>query len=524
MRGFESEYDANGNLLLTRIPAVIELGFLHYGSGHLHQIIVGGAPFCDIERDASHVPRMLTHKALVSRLRYDAAQQLTGIDTGLARGGDEAADPAPTPILSSSFAYDPDGDLVAIDRIAPWGREGMRFRYDADRRVVAQGGTQLPPRPLYWDEASNPIDGPGQRAQDNMVRSLGAMSAGYDGFGRLRERQSAEGQLGLEWNAFHELVGVRGQCHGESVFEQYAYDAFGRRITKVTNGSEIAFTWEGERLLMEENDEERRIFVYHDDSQEPIGFILSPARPPEPGDADGERRFVYLHDGPSGAPFALTDEEGAVLWHASYDAFGAATATDDSPAAGRLPVQPLRLQGQYFDAATGLCYNRFRYFDPLDGRFISPDPIGLLGGENVYAYAPNPFAWIDPLGLKLQNKIDGELRQAAAVKKIQKDAPAGAKLQEECPLRSCKSGKIMKDTKKTGPKNDRRYRTRRLDVVVINKGAVVRAVEVTSKTASKDDQLAKEDRIRARGGTCIKDRETKELIPVPMASELMRLP
>lgn len=31
--------------------------------------------------------------------------------------------------------------------------------------------------------------------------------------------------------------------------------------------------------------------------------------------------------------------------------------------------------------------------------FISRDPIELLGGFNVFAYAPNPVGWIDPWGL-----------------------------------------------------------------------------------------------------------------------------
>jgi len=42
---------------------------------------------------------------------------------------------------------------------------------------------------------------------------------------------------------------------------------------------------------------------------------------------------------------------------------------------------------------------RFYYYDPDIGRFISQDPIGLLGGVNLYQYAPNPVSWIDPLGL-----------------------------------------------------------------------------------------------------------------------------
>nr|WP_206514366.1 RHS repeat-associated core domain-containing protein [Burkholderia cenocepacia] len=58
--------------------------------------------------------------------------------------------------------------------------------------------------------------------------------------------------------------------------------------------------------------------------------------------------------------------------------------------------QNLRFQGQYLDRETGLHYNTFRFYDPDIGRFINPDPIGLMGGVNLYRYAPNPIAWIDP--------------------------------------------------------------------------------------------------------------------------------
>ncbi|WP_366526432.1 RHS repeat-associated core domain-containing protein [Pseudomonas sp.] len=35
---------------------------------------------------------------------------------------------------------------------------------------------------------------------------------------------------------------------------------------------------------------------------------------------------------------------------------------------------------------------------PDVGRFTTPDPIGLLGGLNLYQYAPNPIGWVDPWG------------------------------------------------------------------------------------------------------------------------------
>jgi RHS repeat-associated protein len=49
-----------------------------------------------------------------------------------------------------------------------------------------------------------------------------------------------------------------------------------------------------------------------------------------------------------------------------------------------------------------LFYNRFRYYDPAVGRYISPDPIGLLGGANAYGYTPSTTGAIDPYGLANQ--------------------------------------------------------------------------------------------------------------------------
>ncbi|WP_415843134.1 RHS repeat-associated core domain-containing protein, partial [Yersinia entomophaga] len=59
----------------------------------------------------------------------------------------------------------------------------------------------------------------------------------------------------------------------------------------------------------------------------------------------------------------------------------------------------LKFAGQLLDEESGLHYNRFRYYDPQACCYLSPDPIGLAGGENTYGYVHNPLGWIDPLGL-----------------------------------------------------------------------------------------------------------------------------
>ncbi|TDB41262.1 sugar-binding protein, partial [Photorhabdus khanii subsp. guanajuatensis] len=58
-----------------------------------------------------------------------------------------------------------------------------------------------------------------------------------------------------------------------------------------------------------------------------------------------------------------------------------------------------RFCGQYKDEESGLFYNRFRYYSPETGQYLSPDPLGLAGGVNPYGYVHDPVSWIDPLGL-----------------------------------------------------------------------------------------------------------------------------
>ncbi len=110
--------------------------------------------------------------------------------------------------------------------------------------------------------------------------------------------------------------------------------------------------------------------------------------------ADGSTATYFVHTDHLGTPQVMTDINQDIVWEADYNPFGKAIVTTE------LVENNVRFPGQYFDEETGLHYNYFRDYDPLTGRYIESDPIGLSGGLNTYSYvANNPIRYSDRLGL-----------------------------------------------------------------------------------------------------------------------------
>ncbi|HGZ2397588.1 TPA: RHS repeat-associated core domain-containing protein, partial [Escherichia coli] len=108
-----------------------------------------------------------------------------------------------------------------------------------------------------------------------------------------------------------------------------------------------------------------------------------------------ERKLHLYHCDHRGLPQALISPEGETAWQGEYDEWGNLLGETSA----QHLQQPYRLPGQQYDEESGLYYNRHRYYDPLQGRYITQDPIDIKGGWNLYSYALNPVSWIDPLGL-----------------------------------------------------------------------------------------------------------------------------
>jgi len=123
---------------------------------------------------------------------------------------------------------------------------------------------------------------------------------------------------------------------------------------------------------------------------------------------DSQARIYAIHTDHLGTPQAVTDEHQHIVWQAETTPFGQAKVTYAKVSASttgetirnKVFEMSLRLPGQVYDAETGLNQNYYRDYDPTLGRYTTPDPTGIEGGLNPYAYVnSNPLTNIDPLGL-----------------------------------------------------------------------------------------------------------------------------
>ena len=279
--------------------------------------------------------------------------------------------------IHRSYTYDPAGNLTAKHD----SLKGPRHcTYDPMGRITQSIDPENRIDELLYDPAGDLLKHLPETDTDLRHADFNHTRYSFNAAGNLVERRSRDTTARLAWDDQNRLTAIRTSTGDQTT---YTYDALGRRRQKNVNGKRTTFTWDGDALLAEQNEDGAvREYVYYPGTFEPLALI----------DPDGQ--VYYYHNDVNGLPQELTRSNGDIVWSADYDALGRVEKllVEDV-------VQPLRMQGQYYDQETGLCYNRYRYFDPNSCSFISQDPVGLAAGENVYGYAPNVWGWVDPLGL-----------------------------------------------------------------------------------------------------------------------------
>ena len=328
--------------------------------GRVARLDLSNGTFEEARFDGYRRPRSVTRTAGTTTYDYDDNECMEKIHHA---GG-----------VQEVFERDVQGRLVAAARMAGDAQEKVVFGYDAQ-------GNRTP-------GAATVTYGPGNRLERS-----GSEEFKYDARGRLTERLDGKGRrTAYVYDQADVLVAV----YGPDTTVEFKYDALGRRIAKSVDGAETRFSWEGVRLTHEwRPGGEERHYVYLPDSFAPL---ICYRRLPF-----GTWEAFYFQNDHRGCPEALTDADGQVVWQARSGAFG-----ELQEESGDFD-QCLGLPGQYRDRETGLVYNHHRYYAPELTTYITPDPIGHLGGEQLYAYTADPITRIDPLGL---NPHDYDYSQA----------------------------------------------------------------------------------------------------------------
>ncbi len=210
----------------------------------------------------------------------------------------------------------------------------------------------------------------------------------------------------FEWDGENRLKTVKDA--GGNVVVSYRYDHGGRRVRKtLAAGSDTAFVYDGWNLVAEYNLASALLTRRHTWGMDLSGSMqgaggVGGLLATESLDAANLGTWFPTYDG-NGNVGEYLDGTGTVAAHFEYDPFGNTLVNTD--AANRFPF---RFSTKYCDQETGLYFYGYRYYDPLNGRWPSRDPIDEEGGINLYGMVGNdPVNGFDYVGLANCSKYLG---------------------------------------------------------------------------------------------------------------------
>ncbi len=292
-------------------------------------------------------------------------------------------------VMDYQYSFDNIGNITSRNT------EGGAYSYNYDDLYRLTGATppSLPAESFSYDKVGNRLT---SAAATNWNYNTNNALVGYNGVNFQYDANgntTSKDESGQVTNYIYSAKDRLDQVNlPDGKIAVYKYDPFGRRISKTVGGATTYFMYADEGLVAEMDTSGNVIKTY--DWKPNSTWGTDPAIMTEGG------QTYFYHNDHLGTPQKMTDAAGAIVWSATYTAFGEATVD-----AASTVTNNLRYPGQYCDAETGLDYNYHRLYDPKTGRYITSDPIGLSKDSTLYSYSKmNPFLYIDPFGLKCRLK------------------------------------------------------------------------------------------------------------------------
>ena len=317
---------------------------------------------------------------VVTEYAYDVMDRVTNV-TWTMQGG--------TVLGGFSYVYDAEGRVVAREHWLGTNRFDRAYAYDALDRLVADGGVSY-----GYDAAGNRTAKRGGEDGDvayalgdgDRLASWTGGAYEHDAAGCVTRIVRGDMTLDLAWNGLYQLVSV---ATNGAFAESYEYDALGRRVsTTNAEGTERHVYDDGWQAIADVDADGNvlRSYVWGDGVDRLLAVKI------------GGRTYTALTD-VQGTVWGYADESSAVVARWTYDAWGNVLSEEIAEGAEALRSVRYRFQGRERSSATGLVNFRMRWYDPVTGRWLSKDPIGLNGGLNLYAFCGNaPNIDNDPFG------------------------------------------------------------------------------------------------------------------------------
>jgi len=380
-------YDPNGNVTAISNP-VSRIVFSHDSMNRLTNSTLTASTSLTVSSSydlSGNRTNILYPGGLSVSYTYDAENRLESVIANHAN-------------FTNEFTFGYDGASRLVSMSYPNGID-TTIGYDAESRVSSYSHSSIINRAIQRDlrgfktrediyaglvpNFTNSLRQTRTHNDADQLLSAGSDTYAYDSNGNLT---NAAG-VAYEWDYDNRLTSVNGT--------EYLYDASGARVGRISGGTTNYFILDYRaplKMPLAETDAAGNITRYYIWSSH--GLLCHLDVNPANGSITAIR---YYHADEQGSTLALTDETGAVTDQFAYGPYGQALGRTGST---DTPYQWLGGYGVYYDSTADLHLTLYRAYSTDMRRWLSADPMGIDGFENLYAYGNlNPLFFVDPLGL-----------------------------------------------------------------------------------------------------------------------------